>query len=83
MSVPDKGSESETDRDGFLSYSAEWHALSLGVFDGMKTWRVRPKEMRDNVDVEKEPHYYTGGYVLGTLLQVGIVLGAGKSTGLL
>jgi hypothetical protein len=66
--------ESETKRDGFLSYSAEIHSVGLGVYDGMKTWRVQPKKMRDNSDVDKEPHYYAGGYVAGTILQFVIVL---------
>lgn len=66
----DATDESDTDRDGFLSYSTEVHALGLGIYDGMKSWRVRPNEMRDNPDVEKEPHYYAGGYVVGTLLQL-------------
>lgn len=66
-------SEDDTKRDGVLSYPAEWHALALGTYDGMKTWKVRPKEMRDNEDVQKESHYYAGGYVIGTLLQLCIV----------
>lgn len=50
----------------FLSTHAEWHAAVLGFYDGMRTWRVRPEEMRDNPDVDKEPHYYAGGYIAGT-----------------
>lgn len=75
--LPDGANESDTERDGFLSYAAEWHALSLGVFDGMKTWRIRPKELRDHPDVKAEKHYYTGGYVIGTLLQLAIVASVG------
>jgi hypothetical protein len=66
----------------FLSTKAEWHSLSLGIYDGMKTWRVRPKEMRDNKDVEAESHYYAGGYVIGTLLQLVIVIVTGNAVGL-
>jgi len=66
--------ENETERDGFLSYSAEIHSVGLGVYDGMKTWRVRPKKMRDNSDVQAEKHYYAGGYVVGTLFQALIFL---------
>lgn len=76
MSVPDEPREEDTDRDGFLSYSAEWHALAHGVYDGMRNWRVRPKELPDNSDVQAEPHYYKGGYVIGTLLQGLIALSA-------
>lgn len=91
-------SEDDTNRDGVLSYPGEWHALALGTYDGMKTWRVRPKEMRtsppsdnsscepnrsmkirkrDNEDVQKESHYYAGGYVIGTVLQLCIVAAVG------
>lgn len=74
MPLPDEPTEDETNRDGFLSYAGEWHALSFGVYHGMKTWRVRPKGLPENDDIQSEPHYYTGGYVIGTLLQLGIVL---------
>lgn len=66
---PDAPTEDDSDRDGLLSYSAEWHALSIGAYDGMKNWRLRPGELPDNDDVQKEPHYYKGAYVVGTLLQ--------------
>jgi hypothetical protein len=71
-------SEKDTARNGVLSYPAEWHALGLGTYDGMKTWRVSPKGMRDNDDVDAEPHYYAGGYVVGTLLQLCIVAAVGN-----
>lgn len=79
MSNPDAPTEAESERNGFLSYAPEWHALSLGVYDGMKTWRVRPRELRDNKDVEAEPHYYAGGYVIGTLLQLAVVAVTGNA----
>lgn len=69
MPLPDEPDESDTARDGFLSYAAEWHAFTHGVYNGMKSWRARPKEIPENRDVQKEPHYYKGGYVLGTILQ--------------
>lgn len=77
ISGMDAKRESDSERDGFLSYAAETHSMSLGVYDGMKTWRLRPKEMRDNPNVTREPWYYTGGYVIGTLLQLVIVLVVG------
>jgi len=79
--LPDEPSEDGTERDGVLSYSAEWHALAHGAFDGMRTWRVRPTKLPDNPDVQAEPHYYKGAYVLGTLLQAVLVL-AGAALGL-
>jgi len=75
MSLPDEPNESDTDRDGVLSYSAVWHALAHGTYDGMKDWRVRPGKIPDNPDVQAEPHYYKGGYVIGTVLQGSIVAG--------
>jgi len=69
--------------DGFLSNRAEIHALALGIYDGMKTWRVRPKEMRDNEDVEAESHYYAGGYVAGTILQLIVCAVTGAELGLI
>lgn len=69
-------------RTGFLSTRAEIHSLALGAYDGMQTWRVRPKEMRDNDDVEAEPHYYSGGYVAGTILQLIVCVVAGNEFGL-
>jgi hypothetical protein len=69
-------------RTGFLSTRAEIHSLALGTFDGMKTWRVRPKAMRDNDDVEAEPHYYAGGYVVGTGLQLLVCIVVGQQTGI-
>lgn len=66
MANPDAAKESESDRDGFLSYAAEWHAFSIGIYDGLKKVPKAP----NNRDVEAEPHYYKGGYVMGRLLQV-------------
>jgi len=53
-------------------------SLSLGVFDGMKTWRVRPKKMRENKNVQENPQYYSLGYVIGTLLQLLVFAVLGK-----
>lgn len=72
--LPDKADESETDRDGLLSYAAEWHAFTHGLYGGMRSWRARPDALPANGDVQKEPHYYKGGYVVGTLLQLVIVV---------
>lgn len=74
MTPSDRQQESDTKRDGAFSYSAEWHAFAHGVYRGMRTWRSRPGEPPDIRDVQKEPHYYKGGYVAGTVLQLGIVL---------
>lgn len=68
--------ESDSERDGFLSYSSEAHAVGHGLYDGLKSGGVLPGELPDNRDVQKEKHYYKGAYVLGTLLQIGIATGA-------
>lgn len=71
---PSAPSEDETEYDGFLSYAAEWHAFTHGVYKGVTTMPYRAPPEPDNPDVNKEPHYYRGGYVLGTLLQLGIIV---------
>lgn len=81
--LPDGATEDETDRDGFLSSAPEWHAFSIGFYDGMKSWRVRPGELPENDDVQKEPHYYTGAYVLGTVLQAFVAVVLGDATGVI
>lgn len=35
LSGADAPTESDSERDGFLSYSAEWHALAIGAFLGV------------------------------------------------
>lgn len=70
MGGPDAPTESDSERDGVLSYAAEWHAFSIGIYDGMK----KVPKVPNNRDVEKEPHYYKGGYVIGRLLQSTLAL---------
>lgn len=67
---PDAGSESESDRSGVLSYGAEWHAFTHGVYKGLTSKALVTPPEPDNPDVEKEPHYYRGGYVIGTIGQL-------------
>lgn len=76
--------ESNTERDGFLSHSAETHAVGHGLYHGLtsRPWRARPSTLPDNRDVRAEPHYFKGAYVLGTLVQWVILLTLGKEAGL-
>lgn len=74
MDLPDEPTEADTNRDGFLSYAAEWHALTHGVYRGLSSRKIWDDDPPENPDVDKEPHYYAGGYVLGTGLQVVFVL---------
>lgn len=62
--------ESDDDYDGFLSYAAEYHSLTHGVYLGLTTHPLRTPPEPENRDVELEPHYYRGGFVIGTLVQV-------------
>lgn len=74
-------SESGGDRDGFLSYTAEWHALSVGLFAGI-TYAITGRETIAGVvaatvfglreartghmkDVRKEAGYTGGGFLVG------------------
>lgn len=58
----------------FLSTNPEWHALGHGVYMGVTTHPLQTPPEPKNDDVELEQHYYRGGYVLGTLLQVVIIV---------
>ena len=73
--LPDGPTESTTARNGFLSYAAEWHAFSHGVYFGLTTLPVRTPPEPQTPDVQTELPYYRGGYVLGTLMQVSICVG--------
>lgn len=35
IDLPDGATEDDTERDGFLSYSKEWHALAIGAVLGI------------------------------------------------
>lgn len=83
MELPDGETEDETERDGVLSYAAEWHAFAIGFYDGMKSWRLRPGELPENDDVQAEPHYYSGAYVLGTLLQAFVAVALAGVSGVI
>lgn len=69
----DAKKESDTEYDGMFSYAAEWHSSTHGLYDGMKSMQAAPSELPDNEDVQSEPHYYKGAYVIGTLLQLCVV----------
>lgn len=58
--------ESATDRDGFMSYSAEVHAVGNGIFKGFVDLRPAATEP----DSKRERHYFRGGYVVGRLVAV-------------
>lgn len=76
--LPDGPTEDSTDRDGVLSYAAEWHAFTHGVYNSLARKRPHPpKELPDDPDIQAEPHYYKGGWIIGTLLHAVLVLALG------
>lgn len=80
----DAPTEADSERDGLLSYAAEWHAFTHGLYAGVTTKPSRHLPESDNEDVQKEPHYYKGAYLIGTSLQlVGAAGVVGVVTGLL
>lgn len=63
--------ESGQDYDGPLSTYVEWHSFEHGLYDGMAGSGLRPpKELPDIVDVQREPHYYKVGWVIGGLISL-------------
>jgi len=65
--------EDDSPRDGFMSTHAEAHALAHGLYAGMRNRHAFPGDLPDNKDVQKEPHYYKGGYFIGTITQLLVV----------
>lgn len=53
--------------DEFLSTSAEVHAATHGIYAGITEWKGT--ELPDNPDIKIEPHYFKGGYIVGTLIR--------------
>ena len=76
----DAADEAASARDNAFSHAAEWHAFAHGVYKGLTTkpWKTPP--VPDRPDVKQESHYYRGGYVAGTLVQVVILAAAGELT---
>ena len=66
--------EQDTPRDGALSTYPEWHALTIGIYFGLKGLKPVAPDRPENKDVEKEPHYYHAGYILGTIFQTLLLL---------
>lgn len=60
----------------FLDEAAEVHAFTHGVYAGLTEWKGA--EIPDNPDVAAEPHYYKGGYIIGTLLRWGALITLGS-----
>lgn len=57
-----------------LNTTAEVHAAVHGIYAGMTEWKGA--ELPDDEDIQAEPHYFKGGYILGTLLRWGALIWA-------
>lgn len=77
--LPDGATEAASKYNGVLSYSAEWHALQHGLYDGLTSKPLTAPELPDNPDVQAEPHYYKISYVGGTVLQALLILLLGNA----
>lgn len=64
----------EVDLGEFLSTYAEVHSFVLGVYCGLTEWKGLDSDTLNNRDVQAEIAYSKGGYILGTLLRVAIIL---------
>jgi hypothetical protein len=65
--------------DEFLSTHEEIHAFVHGIYAGLTEWKGIDSETMKNPDVIAEIAYTKGGYVLGTLIRVAIILLVGKT----
>lgn len=64
--------ESDSERDGFLSYSGEVHAVGVGIYYGFvdfKDWGGLPEGYADGKNIERG-WYPKAGYVVGAVLRV-------------
>lgn len=63
--------EDETPRAGFLSTTTEVHAAGHGIYGGLTSPRPwAASGLPENPDVQAEPHYFKGGFVVGTMFQL-------------
>jgi hypothetical protein len=91
IDLPDASEESGTDRDGVLSYAAEWHALAIGFLVGLTgaaavviafagyalgIGRSVFRETGHLRDAAREPAYSAGGIVLGLAVNTLLVGGS-------
>ena len=59
----------------FMDETAEIHAFVHGTYAGLTEWKS--PQPPDHPDVAAEPHYYKGGYILGTLMRWGALIALG------
>jgi hypothetical protein len=75
-------SEEETEYDGFLSAPSERHALAngffRGIYDGRRTLNPFPSKCSaypkpEDGAADGEIHYWRAGFMVGNLVQYGII----------
>ena len=71
--------EDDSERDGFLSYSGETHAVGVGIYHGFidfRDWGGLPENYAEGKNIEAG-WYAKAGYIVGAILRVSlyIVLG--------
>lgn len=57
----------------------EKHAFIHGIYAGLTEWKGIDSVTMKNPDVVDEEHYAKGGYVIGVILRVTIILLIGKT----
>lgn len=66
-------SESDSRYDGPLSTYPEWHAFQHGLYDSFRSVKPKAPALPDIEDVNAEPHYYKVGWLIGTVLHLGLM----------
>lgn len=82
--LPDGRSESDTERNGLLSYAGEWHALILGLLAGITSGVTGEPALAMTVagyvfgeskgngkafrEIKSEPWYAAGGVIIGYII---------------
>lgn len=67
--------ESDTERDGVMSYSGEWHAFASGVRKGFTGLKPKPT----SPDAKKEKRYFHYGHMFGRLLSMAVAAVIGSN----
>lgn len=55
----------------FMNSPKEVHAFIFGLYDGLHP--VKTGAHKDNKDIKEEPHYYSGGVLVGEFLKYGVL----------
>jgi len=58
----------------FLNESNEIHAFVHGLYCGLTEWNGIDNATMEYHEVLEEPHYARGGYIVGTLFRIAMIL---------